>query len=68
MFGSEDEASRVYEQTTPHGITSPTILKKFPNRVVLDTKDPNVTLNMNRSSKGLLKFILESCSKPTSNS
>lgn len=64
MFGSEDEASRVYAQTTPHGLTSPAILKKFPNRVVLDTKQSDVTLNMNWSSKGLLKFILESCSEP----
>ncbi|KAK9949478.1 hypothetical protein M0R45_004996 [Rubus argutus] len=64
VFRTHEDAARVYsyvEQAGPHGLTTPALLTEFPNRVYLDTKEPNVPLYVNWASKRLLQVLRDSC-------
>ncbi|KAK9947696.1 hypothetical protein M0R45_003309 [Rubus argutus] len=64
VFRTHEDAARVYsyvEQAGPHGITTPALLTEFPNRVYLDTEEPNVPLYVNWASKRLLQVLRDSC-------
>ncbi|PRQ28440.1 putative proteasome endopeptidase complex [Rosa chinensis] len=61
VFEFEDEAKRAYETTTPHVRTTPSYLERFPDQVVLDNKNPSVTVYVNWSSRGLLEFLHDEC-------
>ncbi|KAM5588691.1 hypothetical protein ABKV19_006918 [Rosa sericea] len=61
VFESDDDAERAYETTTPHGRTTPSYLERFPDQVVLDNKNPSVTVYVNWSSRDLLEFVHDEC-------